>query len=94
MKKPTKSFAQTYPYGTYWIEDWGEMETTNGNWGRPRLSLIDMGEDVYRDYDSESHEEALVKAEKYLREVDFPARFDKETIEALEAEYLTISQKQ
>ena len=53
-----------------------------------------MGEDVYRDYDSESHEEALVKAEKYLREVDFPARFDKETIEVLEAEYLTISQKQ
>ena len=87
MKKPNKSFSETYPYLTYWIEDWGEMETTNGDWGRPRLALIDMGGDVYRDYDSKTHEEALQKAEKYLREVDFPSRFDKETIEALEEEY-------
>jgi hypothetical protein len=30
MKKPNKSFSEQYPYLAYWIEDWGEMETTNG----------------------------------------------------------------
>lgn len=87
MKKPNKSFSEIYPYLTYWIEEWGEMETTDGNWNRPRIRLIDEGGTCYEDYDSKTHEEALVKAEKYLREVDFPSRFDKETIEALEEEY-------
>ena len=87
MKKPNKPFTQQYPYLAYWIEDWGEMETTNGDWGRPRISLIDMGGDVYRDYESTSHNKALEKAEKFLREVDFPSRFGKETIEALEEDY-------
>jgi hypothetical protein len=36
---------------------------------------------------SQSHEEALQKAEKYLREVEFPSRFDKETIKSLEEDY-------
>lgn len=87
MKKPNKSFSETYPYLTYWIEDWGEMETTNGDWGHPRIRLIDMGGTCYEDYESKSHEEALERAEKHLREVDFPDRFDKETIESLEDEY-------
>ena len=46
-----------------------------------------MGGDVYRDYESTSHNKALEKAEKFLREVDFPSRFGKETIEALEEDY-------
>jgi hypothetical protein len=87
MKKPTKSFSEQYPYLAYWIEDWGEMTTTNGDWGHPRIALIDMGGDVYRDYESKSHDEALAKAEKFLREVDFPERMDKETIAALEEDY-------
>lgn len=87
MKNSSKKFAHQYPYLAYWIEEWGEMETTNGDWGRPRISLVDMGGDVYRDYDSKSHDEALAKAEKFLREVDFPERFDKETIDSLETDY-------
>lgn len=86
MKKK-KTFAQQYPYLAYWAEDWGEMETTNGDWGRARISLIDDGGYVYQDYESKSHDEALQKAEKFLRKVDFPERFDKETIDALEADY-------
>lgn len=42
---------------------------------------------VYRDFDSKSYEEALQKAEKFLREVDFPSRMDKETIDSLEEDY-------
>ena len=86
MKKPNKSFSETYLYLTYWIEDWGEMETTNGDWNRPRIRLIDEGGTWYEDYDSTSNEEALQKAEKYLRGAE-GRRFDKETIEALEEEY-------
>ena len=86
MKTPNKSFSQTYPYLTYWIEDWGEMETTNGDWNRPRIRLIDESGTCYEDYDSKTHEEALVKAEKYLREVE-SKRFDKATRDSLEADY-------
>jgi hypothetical protein len=63
------------------------METTNGDWGHSRLTLLDMGGTVYEDKGSKTHEEAMDKAEKFLREVDFPDRFDKETIDALEEEY-------
>ena len=86
MKKK-QTFATQYPYLNYWIEDWGDMETTNGDWNRPRIRLIDMGGTCYEDYDAKSHEEALEKAEKYLREVEFPERMDKETIAELEEEY-------
>lgn len=86
MKK-RKSFAELYPYLDYWINDWGEIETTNGDWGHSRLTLLDMGGTVYQDEGSKSHEEALKKAENYLREVDFPGRFDQETIDVLEEEY-------
>lgn len=90
MKQKTSSKtyrAMPRPYLDYWIEDWGEMETTNGDWGNSRLTLLDMGRTVYEDKGSKSLEEALEKAEKYLREMDFPSRFDQETIDALEAEY-------
>lgn len=83
-----KPFQQQYPYLAYWIEDWGEMTTTNGDCGNSRLSLIDEGGDCYQDYDSKSHDEALQKAEKWLREVDFPERMDKETIDSLEEDYV------
>jgi hypothetical protein len=86
MKKPTNSFAAQYPYLTYWIEDWGEMETTNSDWGNPRIRLIDEGGTCYEDYASKSSDDALVKAEKYLRDVE-SKRFDKETKAVLEEEY-------
>ena len=57
-------FEQQYPYLAYWIEDWGEINTTNGDYGNSRLSLIDEGGDCYQDHDSKSHDEALQKAEK------------------------------
>jgi hypothetical protein len=46
-----------------------------------------MGGNVYDDYETQDREEALQKAEKFLREVDFPSRMDKETIAALEEAY-------
>jgi hypothetical protein len=93
MKRPTKHLTQNYPYLAYWIADWGEMETTSGDWGNPRIRLIDMGGTCYEDYTSENHEDALQNAENYLRKVDFPARFDKETIASLEEDYSTFKLK-
>ena len=62
----------------------------NGNHERwlesPRICLIDEGGTCYEDYDSKTHDEALQKAEKHLREVE-SKRFDKESREALEEEY-------
>lgn len=86
MKKKKQNFADQYPYLGYWIEDWGDMETTNGDWNRPRIRLIDEGGTWYEDYESKSHEEALQKAEEYLRSKE-GRRFDKETIAALEEDY-------
>ena len=81
------SFAQQYPYLAYWIEDWGEMQTTNGEYNNSRLMLMDEGGTCYEDEGSESIDEAFAKAEKYLREVEFPDRFDQETIDSLEEDY-------
>jgi hypothetical protein len=92
MKRPTKHIAQNYPYLAYWIEDWGEMETTNGDWGHPRIRLIDEGGTCYEDYDSKTSDEAMVKAEKYLREVE-SKRFDKATKAELEEEYKALKRQ-
>ena len=81
------TFSQTYPYLAYWIECWGEMQTTNGEYGNSRLALFDEGGTCYEDEGSDSIEEAFAKAEKHLRETEFPDRFDKETIDELEADY-------
>jgi hypothetical protein len=86
MKKPSKSFAEQYPYLNYWREEWGDMETTNGDWNRPRIRLIDEGGTWYEDYESKSHEEALHKAEKFLHSNE-GCRYDKETIAVLEEAY-------
>jgi hypothetical protein len=92
MKKSTKHIAQNYPYLAYWIEDWGKMETTNGDWGHPRIRLIDEGGACYEDYDSKTFDEAVVKAEKYLREVE-SKRFDKATKAELEEEYKALKRQ-
>jgi hypothetical protein len=92
MKRPTKSFSQTYPYLTYWIEAWGEMETTSGDWGNPRIRLLDDGGTCFEEYDAKSHDEALEKAERYVREVE-SKRFDKATQAELEEEYKQLKLK-
>ena len=86
MKKAPKYFTKKYPYLKYFIDDWGEMQTSGGG-HHPRLCLVDMGGNVYTDWHTENYEEALQKAENYLRKVDFPSRMDKETIESLEDDY-------
>jgi hypothetical protein len=95
MKKPTKSFAAQYPYLTYWIEDWGYMRIGN-DYDFPYgkfLMLLDQGGTCYQGDAEKTLDEAFEKAEKFLREVDFPERFDKETIDSLEAEYTLLKVK-
>jgi hypothetical protein len=48
---------------------------------------LDEGGTVYEDKGSKSHDEALEKAEKFLRTEYGPECFDKESIMALEDEY-------
>ncbi|NJL77406.1 MAG: hypothetical protein HC892_22600 [Saprospiraceae bacterium] len=84
-----KNFELQYPYLDYWINDWGEMKTTNGDYNQSRLTLLDMGGTCYQDKGSSSHQEALEKAEQYLRTVDFPARFEQELIDEIEEVYQT-----
>ena len=91
MKKPSKSFAETYPYLAYWIEDWGYMQIGN-DYDFPHgkfLMLIDQGGTCYQDDSEKTLDDAFQKAEKFLRKVDFPKRFDKEIIDSLEEDYKT-----
>lgn len=87
MTMKQTNFSQQFPYLDYYIENWGEMETTNGDWGHSRLTLLDEGGTVYEDKGSTSNDEALEKAEKFLRSDYGPQCFDKESIVALEEEY-------
>ena len=88
MKKK-RTFAYQYPYLAYWIADWGYMQIGN-DYDFPDgsfLMLLDEGGTCYEGDQEDTLDETFAKAEKFLREVDFPERFDKETIEALEEEY-------
>ena len=85
MKKK-KTFAYQYPYLNYWIEDWGTLQIGN-DYDCSFLMLFDEGGTCYEGDQEDTLDETFAKAEKFLREVDFPERFDKETIEALEEAY-------
>ena len=85
MKKK-RTFVYQYPYLNYWIEDWGTLQIGNG-YDCSFLMLLDEGGTCYEGDQEDTLDETFAKAEKFLREVDFPERFDKETIEALEEEY-------
>lgn len=89
MKKPNKSFSETYPYLNYWINSWRWI-TMGFNEDFPYggfLQVIDLGGVCYECDKEDSLDTLFQKAEKYLREVDFPSRFDKETIDSLEEDY-------
>jgi hypothetical protein len=60
MKKPPKYFYSTYPYLAYFIEDWGEMQTSGGG-NYPYLCLVDEGGNVYTDWETSDRDEALQK---------------------------------
>jgi hypothetical protein len=87
--KPKPTFAQTYPYLAYWIESHGYMQlgTDDDSPMDAFLVLNDAGGTCYQDEGSDNIEEALAAAEAYLREIEFPERFDQETIDELEADY-------
>jgi hypothetical protein len=89
MKKPNKSFSEQYPYLAYWIEKWGYIQMGN-NEDFPYggfLKVTDQGGVCFEIDKGDSLDTLFAAAEKFLREVDFPSRFDKETIDALEEEY-------
>lgn len=80
------TFAAMHPYLAYWIEDWGEMQTTNGEY-QSRLILLDEGGERYEDDGSQTIDEAFEKAEAYIRHELAHELFDQESIDALEEDY-------
>jgi hypothetical protein len=88
MKK-SLTFSQQYPYLVYWVEYHGYMRLGSDDESAidSILVLLDAGGTCYEDEGSDSIDEALAAAEEYLRKVDFPERFDQETIDEIEAIY-------
>ena len=85
MKKK-QTFAYQYPYLNYWIESWGYMQVGD-DYDGSFLMLLDEGGTCYEGDAEKTLDATFAKAEKYLREVEFPERMDKETIAELEKEY-------
>lgn len=81
-----KKFEELYPYLAYWLEDWGEMQTTAAQYGHSRIMLTDEGGVCYEDQNSRTFDDALQKAEAYIREVE-SERFDQASIISLEEDY-------
>ena len=79
-----KSFSSLYPYLSWWCENHGYMQIGLGTENDSFLMLMDDGGVSYEDDDSETIDQALKAAEKYLKEVEFPDRFDQETIDEIE----------
>jgi hypothetical protein len=79
-----KSFSSLYPYLAWWIENHGYIQLGLGNEDDSFLMLVDDGGVCWEDNDSQTVDEALVAAEKYLKEEEFPERFDEETIAEIE----------
>jgi hypothetical protein len=89
MKKQKSTFATQYPYLSYWVKNGGYMQLGH-NENAPDdtfLMLTDEDDIIYDAEEDGTIDEVLQKAENYLREVNFPDRFDEETIEALETIY-------
>ena len=76
-----KSFSTLYPYLAWWVENHGYIQLGAGNENEAFLTILDDGGVCWEDENSETIDQALKTAEKYLKEVEFPDRFDEETIE-------------
>lgn len=79
-----KSFSKLFPYLNYWVENHGYIQLGSGDENEGFLTIVDDGGVCWEDEDSKTIDQALAKAEKYLKEVEFPERFDDETIEEIE----------
>ncbi len=81
-----KSFSSLYPYLAYWVENHGfiQLGADDENPSGTILMIVDAGGVCWEDEDSETIDQALKAAEKYLKEVEFPERFDQETIDEIE----------
>jgi len=82
MKKP---FSSLYPYLAWWVENHGYIEKGGDpDYGQSLLMILDDGGTCWESDKITNIDEAYQAAEKYLKEVEFPERFDKETIDEIE----------
>ncbi len=79
-----KSFSSLYPYLAWWIENHGFTQIGLGNEHDSFLMVLDEGGVCWEDNDSDSIDEALKAAEKYLKEVEIPERFGDDIIAEIE----------
>ena len=85
MKK-NHSFAAQYPYLAHWIEDYGQMQIGIID-DKHQLMLMDKYDLVYEAAIGDTLDEALEKAEKYVRASIASDYFEEERIEVLEEVY-------
>lgn len=80
-------FSTQYPYLTYWIENHGyiQLGPDDDSLSDAFLTILDAGGVCWEDADAASVDEALQKAEEYLRTEEFPNRFDEAVIRKIEA---------
>jgi hypothetical protein len=79
------TFSKQYPYLAWWLNHQGYMQMgyDGDAYEYALLWLFDQGGTVWQDDESETFEEALAKAEKYVREVDILDKYGKETLEKI-----------
>ena len=80
-------FPTDYPYLHWWITNHGyiRLGIDDNSFSDSMLMILDAGGTCQEDEDSDTVEEALAKAEEYLRTGETPDRFGAETILEIEA---------
>jgi|GEM_PF-1417868 len=80
-------FSTDYPYLNWWMNNHGYIQLGNDDdsYSDSILLVLDAGGTCWEDENSDTVEEALGKAEEYLRTEEIPDRFDPEVIREIEA---------
>lgn len=80
-------FSTDYPYLHWWITKHGyiRLGTDDDGFSDSMLMILDAGGTCWEDEDSDTVEEALAKAEEYLRTEEIPDRFDPKVAREIEA---------
>lgn len=80
-------FSTNYPYLAWWLNNHGyiRLGTDDDSFSGSILLVLDAGGTCWEDEDSNNIEEALAKAEAYLRTEEIPDRFGPKVVGEIEA---------
>lgn len=80
-------FSTDYPYLNWWMNNHGyiRLGTDDDSYSGSILMVLDAGGTCWEDEDSDTIEEALAKAETYLRTEEIPDRLGAKVVREIEA---------